>query len=240
MMRNLFSIVFIVLFFSTAIFGQHRDVGQMLFKPGVRAIHTRVHDKLAHKIDSIDVECAEDSIDILRVEDSILFDDPETDCDDYLQIAAQLMRQGDYQSALNNLGKASRGGDHEAQYRIGLMYRDGVGLTANQQEAAYWFRKAGSNGHSAAQYEIACCFEEGRGVLSDKRVAAEWFWRAAEQGNLQACYKVAQMYRDGIGMKTDLRKAAEYMRKAADGCVPHAAEQLEDIEKMLPLTKNRM
>lgn len=214
-------------------FAQHPDESQMLFKPGTREAHARAHAGLpSAKSASAAVTMPSDSI--ARSEAAADIDDSGEDADEYLQAGIRMLQRGDSKAALKNLGEASRRGNHEAQYRIGLMYRDGVGLNANPTEAAYWFRKAGSNGHAAAQYEIARCFETGEGVLADRRVAAEWYWRSAQQGYAPACFRMGCIYRDGTGMDTDLRKAEKYMKTAAEAGVEGAGEALEEIRRRLP------
>jgi uncharacterized protein len=42
-----------------------------------------------------------------------------------------------------------------AQYKIGLMYRQGRGVTQNDNEANKWFQKAADQGHLHAQHKVA-------------------------------------------------------------------------------------
>ena len=44
--------------------------------------------------------------------------------------------------------------DLDAQYRLGLMYRDGIGTTANAATAAVWFKRAAAGGHAGAQQAL--------------------------------------------------------------------------------------
>lgn len=209
---------------------QHRDESQMLRKPGSLPAHARLHFK---ELKNSKKHLPADSIKTSAAAEAIS-DRAEEPADNYLQKGIRLLQDGDYTAALKSFGEASRQGNHEAQYRIGLMYRDGTGVAADDKEAAYWFRKAGSNGHAEAQYEIALCFMAGKGVLQDSRVAGEWMWRAAEQGHPMASLYVARMYRDGVGMSKDLRRAAKYMRIAADAGIEEAQKELEEINRQLP------
>ena len=38
-------------------------------------------------------------------------------------------------------------GDAEAQYNLGVMYREGMGVTEDDVQAIYWFTKAAEQGH---------------------------------------------------------------------------------------------
>lgn len=236
-----FLLLFLISLFTFSSHAQHRDESQMLFKPGHQA-HVKSHASHVAAKDSATL--AADSIRISpeairtseAAEDFVAENMEETlsESDRYLQAGISMLQRGDYIAALKNFGEASRRGNHEAQYRIGLMYRDGTGVEKKAEEAAYWFRKAASNGHAEAQYQIGLCFEEGRGVLQDSRVAAEWMWRAAEQGQPEAAYKVGRMYAIGNIMDKNPRKAAGYMKIAADAGIPGARENLEEIQWQLP------
>lgn len=151
----------------------------------------------------------------------------------HLQIAQDAMRNNDYYTALHYLGLASRVGNHEAQYLIGTIYRDSLGVKANFEDAAYWFRKAASNGHAKAQYAISQCFATGKGVLPDKRVAAEWCWRAAQQGLPEAQYQLGIIYLTGDGMPLSLSKALFYFELAAKQNYSDAAAHVEELRKKM-------
>lgn len=236
-MRRILLTAFIFLIAITA-FAQHRDESQMLFIPGQNK-HAKAHAEHIKHGDAITTlpDSAKLQQSALADEDDVTDSPLLADSDTELQEGIEMLRRGEYTEALKFFGEASRHGNHEAQYRIGLMYRDGTGVSKKPEEAAYWFRKAASNGHAEAQYQIALCFAEGKGVLRDSRVAAEWMWRAAEQGHPQAAYKVGWLYYKGDIMQKNLRKAAKYMTIAANADIPGAKENLQEIETQLSKEK---
>lgn len=118
--------------------------------------------------------------------------------------------------ALKLMGRAASAGDLEAEFRLGIFFRLGVGTRPDPKEEAYWIRKAASNGHPEAQLEIGLMFAEGRGVLPDRRIAAEWIWRAASAGVAAAQYEYAVILRDGIGVDTNPGQARLWFERAAD------------------------
>lgn len=134
-----------------------------------------------------------------------------------------------YQEALKQFGKSAKEGNTDAQYQIGLMFLDGLGVNKNPRDAAYWFRKAAQNGHMASQFEIGYCFATGTGVQQDSRMAAEWYWRAAEQGDPDAALYLARCYRDGVGMTKNLEKARYYYKKASEAGLTEATAELEQL-----------
>ena len=125
---------------------------------------------------------------------------------------------------------------HEADYRLGLMYRDGTGVPQDFGNAAGRLRRAAACGHSKArfvrdriyrtgkltpldpqeQYELADGYSTGYDIPQDHDAAAVWFRRAADQGHADAAYRLGDMYDKGQGVPQDYRQAAKLLRYAAD------------------------
>ena len=59
--------------------------------------------------------------------------------------------EGDYEAALQAFKPLAERGDAIAQYRLGLMYKNGEGVPQDDVEAVRWFRKAAEQGHAGAQ-----------------------------------------------------------------------------------------
>ncbi len=51
-------------------------------------------------------------------------------------------QRGDYATALRLWRPLAEQGDAGAQYNLGLMYREGQGVSQDDAEAAKWYRKA--------------------------------------------------------------------------------------------------
>ena len=71
----------------------------------------------------------------------------------------------------DEIRKAAEQGDAVAQSLLGLMYRDGEGVTRDLAEAAQWFRKAAEQGNSGAQYVLGVMYADGDGVAKDSTEA---------------------------------------------------------------------
>jgi TPR repeat protein len=81
--------------------------------------------------------------------------------------------------------KARRGaeqGDANAQFRLGLIYRNGVVARQNDAEAVKWFRLAAEQGHGEAQYQLGLAYANGQGIPFNFSEAEKWARLAAEQG----------------------------------------------------------
>ena len=76
----------------------------------------------------------------------------------------------------------ARAGDREAQYRLGSLYRSGLGTRADDALAFKWMKQSAEKGHANAQYNLASMYLAGRGTSSDLDTAREWLRRSAAAG----------------------------------------------------------
>ncbi len=93
----------------------------------------------------------------------------------------------------------AKAGDAEAQYQLGLAYRDGQDVTQDAVQALRWFRQAADKGHPGAEYEVGQLEEDGEGTDKNLTDAADWYRKAADQGQLQAIFALGELYRTGQG-----------------------------------------
>ena len=66
------------------------------------------------------------------------------------------------------LGKAS------AQYSMGLLYINGVGVGVDQVEGVKWYRLAAEQGHADAQFSLGNAYLHGEGGSVDKVEDIKW------------------------------------------------------------------
>lgn len=64
-------------------------------------------------------------------------------------------------------------GNAAAQYAVGQLYSQGVGVERSAQEAAVWFRRAASGGHTDAQCQLGVAYTQGLGACG-RRVWVGW------------------------------------------------------------------
>ena len=77
-----------------------------------------------------------------------LFSSLALKADDYTK-AFEALERGDYETATFYLSFFASNGDRVAQYNMGLLYRDGLGVEKNPKVALSWF-------YLAAQQRICC------------------------------------------------------------------------------------
>ena len=64
------------------------------------------------------------------------------------------MRRVDYGTIFAEWIPLAERGNADAQYRIGMMYEEGRGVTQDYAEAMKWYRLAAEQGVADAQYNI--------------------------------------------------------------------------------------
>jgi len=88
--------------------------------------------------------------------------------------------------------KEARIGHPEAQYEVGLMFANGVGVEQDFGQAVYWVRQSAERGFAAAQYLLATRYLSGEVIEQDDYQALLWLLKAADQGNAKAVHKLGR------------------------------------------------
>ena len=77
-------------------------------------------------------------------------------------------------------------GDKVAQFQTGVIYERGIGIEANQSQAAQWYLKSAQQGYMDAQYNVAIMYIGGRGVEENSTAGMMWLSLAAKGGDKEA------------------------------------------------------
>ena len=120
----------------------------------------------------------------------------------------------DYTVAIKWFRKAAEQEYAKAQFALGLMYADGLGVSQDHTKAARWYRKAAIQGVAAAQASLAQMYAKGIGFSQDHAAAARWYRKAAEQGHAEAQARLAEICAKGCGVSKDEVEAVKWFRKA--------------------------
>lgn len=91
-----------------------------------------------------------------------------------------------YREALKEFTPLAEQGQAGAQYNLGLMYDNGLGVRADKATAADWYRKAADQGRDKAQFALGALYETGQGVRRDLTEARRRYQQAADQGHAKA------------------------------------------------------
>ena len=110
---------------------------------------------------------------------------------------------GDFATALQEWTPLAEAGDANAQYNLGVMYRQGYGVPQDYAEAVRWYRLAADQGYAFAQYNLGNMYRRGDGVPQDYAEAVKWYRLAADQGDAEAQNNLGLMYELGEGVLQD-------------------------------------
>jgi ankyrin repeat protein len=94
------------------------------------------------------------------------------------------LRTRQFGSARERLRVLANAGDTEAQYLLGQILLNGVGVPADTKAAADWLLRAAQRNHAPAAYVLAAVFE--RQSPSDHAAARLWLQKSADLGYVRA------------------------------------------------------
>ncbi|MDJ0653758.1 MAG: SPOR domain-containing protein [Xanthomonadales bacterium] len=142
---------------------------------------------------------------------------PATQADDYAR-GLEAFTDERYNEAMRLWIPMAEEGDTRAQFRLGSMYHDGIGVDRNYYLSSYWFEQAATRGVSSAQFNLGNAYKHGHGVPQDEREASYWWRLAADQDLAPAQLNLANQYATGLGVPKDPDQAQYwYERAAANG-----------------------
>lgn len=121
----------------------------------------------------------------------------------------------DFSVALVKFKSLAEQGNANAQYNIGVMYRQGLGVTQDYAEALRWYKLAAVQGIAGAQFNAGVFYEKGRGVAINFAEAMRWYKLAAEQGYVDAQSNMGILYGKGQGVPQDFVRAHMWVNLAA-------------------------
>lgn len=90
--------------------------------------------------------------------------------------------------------KSARLGLPDAQYEVGLMYANGIGVAQDFKQAIHWIRLSAERGHVPAQYLLATRYVSGVAIERNEHQAFVWFLRAAAQGHPKAYFRLGKLH----------------------------------------------
>lgn len=117
-----------------------------------------------------------------------------------------------------------------AQWRLAMMYLNGIGTDADPHEAYRWVARSSDNGGVTAMISRAVMLAMGQGVAEDDAAAREWYRRAATSGDVNFAHALrglGSMLVTGEGGAADVPRGIAYLRIAQAGNDANAETLLE-------------
>lgn len=102
--------------------------------------------------------------------------------------------KGDYQTALEAFQILAESENVNAQYYLGMLFRNGWAVDQDDHQAAKWLLLAAYQDHIEAQYSLGYMYEHGQGVTKDMDEAKRWYRLAATQGSADAQHNLEIIY----------------------------------------------
>ena len=133
---------------------------------------------------------------------------------------------GDYRTALREWQPLAESGDTVAQYKIGMLYARGLGVTRDPKSAAKWYRQAADSGQADAQFEIGNLHLYGYFDGPNQKEARTWYQLAADQDHQMAMNRLEQIDAQKQ-TATGVEIADEPLTQVAAMTVPDASTLIE-------------
>ncbi|MCQ2070093.1 MAG: ATP-binding cassette domain-containing protein [archaeon] len=109
----------------------------------------------------------------------------------------------------------AKNGFSDAQYKLAIMYRDGVKVEQNLELYREWIKTAAENGNIFAQAAYADILMESDDE-ADKDLAVTYYRAAAERGNGEARMKLAAIVGEGSSLAEDRAEILDICRQLAE------------------------
>ncbi|KAG0324395.1 hypothetical protein BGZ99_001911 [Dissophora globulifera] len=121
---------------------------------------------------------------------------------------------------VERLLRSASKGHTNAQYHLGLIYHNGVGVLRDFTKSVKWLQMAADKGFAPAQTGLGYIYLRGGfGVPKNCGRAVDLFQAAANQGDINACTLLGTIYFSGDGAAQNNEEAMRWLRVAAErGC----------------------
>jgi flagellar biosynthesis GTPase FlhF len=110
--------------------------------------------------------------------------------------------------------KLAKGGNPEAEFKIGEMYETGFGTTKNMKLAKEWIMKAAAQGHEMAKFKLLYWDMKKNGITKSNKAQYKDLVAKANSENPGAQYYLGKIYADGAGVPMNREKALDLYNKA--------------------------
>ena len=117
-------------------------------------------------------------------------------------------------------------GDTKANYNLGIMYREGLGVKKDDVQSLAHFIGAAENGHMLGNYAVGLAFLTGKGSDIDVDAAIHYFTEAALLGHAISPVEIGSLYFRGRLVEKNFVSAHFWWSLAQDRNAPNALKNL--------------
>ena len=128
---------------------------------------------------------------------------------------------GRYEEAIAMWLPLANGGDASAQFNLGVMYANGLGVDRDMQSAMDWWARAARQLHVRGAHNLALAMLAGEpkvngvGVEPDYEAVLRYLKIGSDAGYPNSEYTLGKLYQEGVGVEKDERRAAELFLSAS-------------------------
>ena len=151
----------------------------------------------------------------------------------------EALEQKDYKTALYFLSMFAANGDARANYNLGIMYREGLGVDQDDIGALTHFIAAAEDGHMLGNYAVGLAFLRGRGSDVDAETALSYLKEATLLGHALSPVEMGRIYLEGRLTKKDVVAAHFWWSVARDRNAPGATEYLNSLSRQMSETQKQ-
>ena len=126
----------------------------------------------------------------------------------------EAFRNKDYAKAFREWKAAADAGQAAAQFDLGLLYAQGLGVGRDLTEAEHWYRKAAEQGNAEAEFALGQMYSRGWGVPRDAADAMRWLQMANDPDTEGPPTDWTLL--EGYGVQQDQKLAAYWYQLAAE------------------------
>jgi hypothetical protein len=125
----------------------------------------------------------------------------------------QAFKAKDYAKAFHEWKAGAEAGQAEAQFDLGVLYAQGLGVQRDMTAAERWYRKSAEQGNAEAEFALGQMYSRGWGVPRDEADAIRWFQMANAPDSDGPSTDWALI--EGYGVPQDQKQAAYWYELAA-------------------------
>ena len=127
--------------------------------------------------------------------------EPKDDAATLLKIEKQYSDKNfPVEKLLPSIREIAEKGNPQAQYLMGYLYGNGLGISKDYSEALTWYHKAVAQNYAPAMFKIGVYYERGWGLSRNMDEATKWYAKSAAAGYAMAQEELGKVYMYGKGV----------------------------------------
>lgn len=107
--------------------------------------------------------------------------------------------------------------DYRSQQRLARLYKNGLGIEQNINEALKWYKKSAEQNSEGACYALGIFYFFGNGVEKSDQEAIKWFIRSADHYHESAERMLKRYHRNGFSINRKYNDKFDLYLKARSG-----------------------